>query len=420
MRVSAKLTAMLSLFIVFGISGKSLSQVKQTKTLLSRPSVAGDTKERPDFSFLAKRESIATFDAGVLKSGVKQAITLNLFDDLALDVELTPAFSPSGRSDVWTGAVSNANDSTVILVVYYGNVSEDGSREVRMAGLIDDPDRPLYEISPIDSKSVCIRELMNNFPEESAPLVIPPSQKVASAKQLDPVLDDDLITVTVLPAYTKRARQKVGGTDNMQAIIESAAVAANTAFSKSFTNVQIKLVASVEVNYNEKGSFNTILHRLMKKYDDYMDVVHDLRDRRKADLVTLFVHKNDSCGIGYRMSQDYLDKKDQFASLGFSVVNYNCAVSNYSLAHELGHNFGCSHEAASAPETDNLYSYAYGWKFTAMSKQFRTVMAYGSERRVPFFSTPRRTFRGTQVGDATVAYNARVIRNTAKAVSQFR
>ncbi|HEY4612915.1 MAG TPA: M12 family metallo-peptidase [Bacteroidota bacterium] len=116
-----------------------------------------------------------------------------------------------------------------------------------------------------------------------------------------------------------------------------------------------------------------------------------LRDRHEADLVSLIVPSGDFCGRGYENYPVTADDDDR----GFTVVRANCALDNYSFAHELGHNFGMRHDR----ETDDDWTVAtcnYGFIFNVrlfnVNFQARDVMAYGGScnncTRMGLYSTP--------------------------------
>jgi hypothetical protein len=87
-----------------------------------------------------------------------------------------------------------------------------------------------------------------------------------------------------------------------------------------------------------------------------MDSIHGLRDTYSADLVVLIIDNGDSCGIAWKPST----VSSSNASLGFSVVGWNCATGYYSFAHEMGHNMGVGHDTYVDSST-LPYAYGHGW-----------------------------------------------------------
>ena len=75
------------------------------------------------------------------------------------------------------------------------------------------------------------------------------------------------------------------------------------------------------------------------------------------------------------------------------------------LAHEFGHNAGCTHDIGNA-NNPGRYSYSYGYQHP--TGQFRTVMAYsygcpgpGDCTQIDYFSNPNVTYNGAPTGTAS-------------------
>merc|ERR1712002_529259 len=125
--------------------------------------------------------------------------------------------------------------------------------------------------------------------------------------------------------------------------------------------------------------------------------------RNTADAAALLVKKFNSCGIG---------KLDSFGSgYTITVTQKSCALGYYSFGHELGHNFGCMHDAKQGP--NNYYSYGLGKHISlGNGNGVRTIMAYSAQgfgTRVNWWSNPDATYQGVATGTAE-ENNARVIR----------
>ena len=117
-------------------------------------------------------------------------------------------------------------------------------------------------------------------------------------------------------------------------------------------------------NYAHSGNFSTDLNRLTGTSEGYMDDVHALRDAYGADMVSLWVEGGQYCGIGW---------VGPYASYAFTVVNRGCATGNLTFAHELGHNMGALHDPYVDPSTN---PYAYGHGHINLVARWRTVMSY--------------------------------------------
>ena len=99
--------------------------------------------------------------------------------------------------------------------------------------------------------------------------------------------------------------------------------------------------------------------------------------------------------------------KDQRSFISaYSVVLKKPFGSMYqTIAHELGHNFGCEHEYDHAL---SMPMYPYGYAYVTPDGQ-TTIMGHilGA---IPLFSNPDLHYSGAIIGDAETANNARLIR----------
>ena len=289
-------------------------------------------------------------------------------------------------------------------------------------------DGQLARIRPAGGAHVVEFVDQSSFPPEGQPLVpaqVPgESEAVATATQTTPqaVAADTGQVVDVLVAYTPAARDAAGGDSAIAAIINQAVSGANTAYASSGLTRQLRLVRTMGVAYAEDGDSSTDLTRLTNAADGYLDEIHAARDAAGADFVTLLTASADLCGIAWIMGPS--DNNMTFARSAFSVVNWSCAASNLSLAHEIGHNMGLNHDrenATGVPVTD----YAYGYRIAGVA---RDVMAYPCEMqglspcpRRTIFSTPLFDFSGTAAAAGTATEDAaRALGVTAITAANFR
>lgn len=189
--------------------------------------------------------------------------------------------------------------------------------------------------------------------------------------------------------------------------------------------------------------------------------IRDLRDAFGADIVTLYIpfgwNADNICGAAnlpmrststgtprfYR--GDTIVSGTAMGDRAFSVNRYNCGLQDYTLGHEIAHNYGMHHNDVSHTDTRWLYPYGRGkvLDFADGSKK-ATVMAchctgcaclprtdpnwcaVGSSavcNRIPYFSDPTRTYNGVVLGSSDPADprdNARVGREQVGAYSNLR
>ncbi len=250
--------------------------------------------------------------------------------------------------------------------------------------------------------------------DPSLQISLPPDRHPAqTAPDGTPVFD-------LLVVYTPAARTGAGGQAAIEALAHQAVDLANQAYNNSHINAQMRLVHVAEINYTESGSFGTDLTRLQKPLDGQIDSVHTLRETHGADLVSMFINNNGTgtAGLGYVMTS----LSSQFSGYAFTVIHYSYAGgTNYTLAHEAGHNLGCAHAIADGGSTvhgSGLYYYSHGWRFN--SDADRTVMAYNPGTRRLYFSNPNVSYNGGATGLAGDADNAHSINQSAATVAGFK
>ena len=228
--------------------------------------------------------------------------------------------------------------------------------------------------------------------------------------------DSGATTVDILVAYTTTTKNANGGESGISALINSSIATANTAFNNSRAGVTLRLAGKVEVAYADSGALTTDLPRLQNTTDGHMDNLPVLRSSYRADLVCLLVHSGGSyAGLAYLWTAGA--SSSAFSPWGYSVVVDAYADAFLTLAHEVGHNFGCGH--APGDGGSGAYSYSTGRRFTADNVQYRTVMAYAPGTRISYFSNPGVSFLGVATGTST-ANNAQTLINSKATIASIQ
>ncbi len=231
--------------------------------------------------------------------------------------------------------------------------------------------------------------------------------------------------IKILVAYTPQALHASGGTpDDPSAIlaeISTAVALTNISFENSSVDFELELAYIHSTDTNENG-LNSTLELLTYSGDGKYDEIHDLRDEHDADLVALIVRDAGACGRGNIMQS--LDGSDHKRAFSFSMLA--CTNSNYTFAHEIGHNLSLGHNRANAGDLENyLFDYGFGYNFRLNNLEGRkTLMAYGVELRIPYYSNPDVLYEGVPTGiplaEADSADAARAIRQTLEIVRNYR
>ncbi|MBF0170348.1 MAG: hypothetical protein HQK87_04555 [Nitrospinae bacterium] len=360
-------------------------------------------------------------------------LLLNFFDDAPFYVRIDAVEeTPSGKGTIRRGVIEGRPESEVTLVteegVTIGNLRDGEGRTFQI--LLDPSGTPV--VRQIDE---------SRFPPEIPPIPIfnpaeePPLPAPSWDDTVDPLLTrdtpdlsgalvDDGSIVDVLVLYTPSARAAVGGPVAMKNKINLAVTETNTGYANSGVVQRVRLVHSQEVSYNEAGSngMSDALGRLANAADGYMDIAHTLRTSYAADMVVLLINNNQNCGYGYLMATE----SNAFKTYAFSVTHHSCATGNYTFAHEMGHNQGCTHDRANASSASApVAAYAYGYQHPTAPK-FYTIMAYYCAGcvRINYWSNPAVSYSGVPTGRAAnvanPANNALSMNNTRDTVSNWR
>ncbi|HEY7086230.1 MAG TPA: M12 family metallo-peptidase, partial [Hyphomicrobiaceae bacterium] len=218
------------------------------------------------------------------------------------------------------------------------------------------------------------------------------------------------VTIDVIVAYTRKAASSYS--DVKRELVDLSIEEANNSFRMSnLGNIKLRLVHSYQTDYVEQGAHFDHVWRFADKGDGYMDEIHPLRDKYKADVAILIVDDPKGCGLATRVYAD--------ADEAFAVVHHECAASTYSLAHEIGHLIGARHDL-SLDKTMTPFAYGHGY---VNGTKWRDIMSYkescGGCPRLPVWSSPVVLVRGEPAGTPELD-NARVIREHAARVAAFR
>lgn len=219
----------------------------------------------------------------------------------------------------------------------------------------------------------------------------------------------------IMVIYTDNVAEEVA---DPEGLVQSAVSDANNAYENSSVPVNLTLVHSREMAYDESSDTDTDLRRLQDSTDGFIDEVHDYRDEYGADVVVLLTANTQSDETGTVTGEAYEIMAD--STTAFAVVRYDFAEAPvYTLAHEVGHLQGADHN----PEDEiNPYE-SYGHGYTYPDGEWRTIMSYnvnGCCSRIGFFSTPDVTYNDDPLGTEAESDNVRVLTETASIVAEFR
>jgi hypothetical protein len=218
------------------------------------------------------------------------------------------------------------------------------------------------------------------------------------------------VVIDVLVAYTKKAAANY--VDVKKELVDLSIEEANESFRTSgIGHVKLRLVHAYQTDYVEEGAHFDHVWRFADKGDGYMEEVHALRAKHKADVGLLIVDDAKGCGLATRVYAD--------ADEAFAVVHHECGATSYTLAHEVGHLIGARHDL-SLDKNMNPFPYGHGY---VNGTKWRDIMSYkdscGGCPRLPVWSSPLVKIKGDVAGTPDLD-NARVIAEQAARVAAFR
>ena len=352
-----------------------------------------------------------TADASALREQTLD-MGLTLAPEVRSIVHRTHAQTLPDGSVIWRGTWHGAQPNLVTGPIERNWL--DAANEVTLVnrnGLITGSVRvngDLYAIRPLASGGHAVIAVdERHMPAELAPRVADDTLRAQSSPTHDAVSADG-IDARVMIVFSDNAIKSLADPTGLAHL---AVAETNDGYARSGVAHRLQMVDAVYASeYRESGSLATDLGRLASTQDGFIDWIHARRDEQRADLVTLITAGGDACGMGY-LNAD--------ASSAFTVATKDCATGYYSYGHELGHNYGASHDPAAGRNP----VYAYGHGFQNVGARLRTIMAYECSsgcHRVNLWSGPDQRWDGRLMGNAHESHNARVLNERAGTVANFR
>ena len=269
-------------------------------------------------------------------------LRLNLFDDVVLATAVDHS-GPTASGYTLSGRIGAMGSMTLVV---NGDV---------IAGTVRTSEAT-YTIRTLDADVVAIRQVNSStLPPGGEPLLPPRWDSSDSADSVQPITApaplgssavdpptrgaeaDDGSVIDVAVFYTPAARNRLGGTAQIEAEIDLMMAETNRAYSDSWAIQRVRLVSRGAVDYAEASTATEDLNWFTGSSDGYMDAIHAIRDRDGADLVHLIVDREsggnfDYCGYAwYSVSRRRGGSSDR----GFGVTDARCGGRIF--AHELGH-----------------------------------------------------------------------------------
>ena len=383
------------------------------------PTVLRQRFARVDHEILqAARVNAGQYDA------LPTVLRLNLFTDTVLDVVINRT-GPTSAGYWLTGQVDGWTLGTATLVV---------NGEV-IAGTVRDS-RATYTIRSVGDGVHAIRQLdpaavppLGDDVARPRPQPRPPRRPVP-IREPDPSLSsvlsgrhppEDGSRIDVLMAYTPAARERVGGTAEIRALIDLFVANTHQAYADSGIRPRLNLVGVREVEYDEAGSRDQMATRLRDPSDGHLDELHAWRNRIQADIVGLLVDIESGAGGGTTADLEPRSPSAESRAWMWFGVGHSASWESLVFAHEVGHILGAQHDRYQVKKNESqfpmwthpLFPWAFGYvnqhafdPGAPASNHWLTIMAYPTQCRdagfecthLMRFSNPSKAYGGDPLG----------------------
>lgn len=239
-----------------------------------------------------------------------------------------------------------------------------------------------------------------------------------------PLSAQEYCRVRLLVAYTDSAMVQSGGVRAIEENIAAAVDGLNDSYFFSGVDHWVELVRTYQVPAPQAVCFMDELVMLSSE-----PTANGLRNRYGADVVAFIVDNPEFCG------QNLAENQVANSRNAYVAVHYECLNGNFSLAHQLGHLYGCGHlhyEYEISDEAPFSYGHGMRWTFDDGPANFRTVMGIDCAENcsnqdpvyncnmIPHWSNPERPYQQVLTGFPDRADNARVLREQASTLAGFR
>jgi peptidyl-Asp metalloendopeptidase len=219
--------------------------------------------------------------------------------------------------------------------------------------------------------------------------------------------------IRLLVAYTPGAQINTMSTYNRTMIehIELAILQMNQGYANSLADQRVELAYLYKTTDEETGNSTTDINDLRDTSDGKWDEIHDFRNQYNADMVALVTDGSypDMCGRAYGFDYD-------LGTDMFQITEYNCAVANFTLAHEYGHLQGCRHNVDSEITP---FPFGHGYSQGAIYQTIMAVCCGGV--RVNYWSNPYIYYPGTgMMGTLNLNYNTLALNTSDSTVAHHR
>jgi hypothetical protein len=366
--------------------------------------------------------AIATVQASAVDDA-HDRMQIELLPGFTVIVQKTHAVTTRDGEIVWYGQVENKQrrreTSATEMPVDALNSATLVRRGDRVAGTVQ-VNGDMYEIqSPQAGETIVTKIDTNQLPKDDGPdYREAPAGTEAQPERTAGALSSHS-TISVMFAISEEARAKIGDSVAQQLFVDTGLANINQANVNSHVDITFEDAGIMEVtDYPERATFDDML-------DDLTDVTHvqlgkpvaAFRSAHHADLGVMVVENSTLCGLAWRT-------RSPSAKYGLSVVAQHCFLGSYTVGHEMGHNFGASHDLQQYGGTPkNSPEWGHGIQHPAGPTPWRDIMAYECKPikcpKILAWSNPDITYLGDPTGSVDYENVARVLNDNRVTIANF-
>lgn len=235
-------------------------------------------------------------------------------------------------------------------------------------------------------------------------------------------IEKTTVRLDVLALYTKDFYAFPLSEVSMMTFVQDSITLGNDIFANTGVDAYYNLLQTLPILDPMQKPSATGLEDALDWMNSQADIsgseFNTLRTAFGADIVTLYVpylwDDDPACGVANlpNAAGNFNPGPGAFGTKAFSANRYNCGYNDYTLAHEIGHNYGMRHNNTS--DLGAKHSFGKGYVFPPLAPTKATVMGcYCTPgipctaspsavcNRVPYFSDPDIFYSGTAIGDAS-------------------
>jgi hypothetical protein len=281
------------------------------------------------------------------------------------------------------------------IKVWQGHSVDDKSTAVfsiknnKVSGFVKLSDHSAYEIHPISEELHALVRIETAGGDENEFDYIQDDSVEPGLWEHDEQSSNEIAKIRVLYAYTNQSRYKFGNSPELYASTLNTSL--NSSHVRSNSLARFDVAGTLDTNVTETN-MNSLLSNMKNKNTPLGAGIAQKQKKTQADLIVLISELGG--GLAYRSGMH-------------SVVSANQAISNNTLAHEIGHNFGLNH----GEKEQGITAYANGYR---VAGKFSTIMSKRTTggTAINFFSNPQLKFNGDPIGTVSSNDAVRLINET--------